>query len=331
MGSLLYGAEGFGFEKPYVKAKRAEAEATGKEYLMELNDSTRFIDDLLLYRSIGKTLSTYLHGINDRLDANDRVHTSFLQHGTKSGRLSSQNPNLQNLTNVAKLTDPTAIEVVSMVKKPFIAPEGYTLCQIDYSQAELRIIASFAGETNMLDAYNAGIDLHALYAARMLKTDLDGFYKLDKADQKNWRTRAKAGNFGLIYGMSAEGLVHYAKNNYGVILSLKEATEMRNDFFAMYPRLLDYHDTYIAKGRKFGYVRTLYGRMRRVPQILDQNEYIRGMDERVAINSPVQGTAGEFTVFAISLLRNRLDPRVKFVNTVHDSIVTGKQIGRAHV
>lgn len=321
MGKLLYSDAGFGFPMPYVKKKRKEAEATGKEYLMELNDDTGFIDDLLLYRSIGKTLSTYLHGINDRLDTLDRVHTSFLLHGTKSGRLSSQNPNLQNLTNVAKLTDRIAIEVVTMVKKPFIMPKGYTLAQIDFSQAELRIIASFAGETAMLEAYDAGIDLHALYASKMLNTTLDEFYLLPKDQQKNWRTRAKAGNFGLIYGMSAEGLVDYAKNNYGVVLTLKEATTMRNAFFSMYPRLLEYHDTYVAKGRKFGYVRTLYGRKRHLPDIDNSQEFVRAMDERVAINSPIQGTSGEFTVFAVSLLRNRLDPRVKFVNTVHDSII----------
>lgn len=321
LGELLYGMEGFGFRKPYDKKKRREAESTGKSDLLELGDKSGFIDDLLLWRSISKTLSTYLYGILDRLDKNDRVHTSFLIHGTASGRLSSQNPNLQNLTNVSKLTDPIAIEVVSMVKKPFIPPAGKTLVQIDYSQAELRIIASFAGETAMLEAYDAGLDLHALYASRMLNVTLDAFYQLDPKMQKQWRTRAKAGNFGLIYGMSAEGLVIYAKDNYGVVLTLAEATTMRNAFFAMYPKLLEYHDTYTRKGIKFGYVRTLYGRKRHLPDILNPDEYVRSMDERVAINSPVQGTAGEFTIFATTLLHNRLHPEVEFVNTVHDSII----------
>lgn len=321
VGSLLFTKDGFGYRKVWSSKKREEVESTGKDVLSELEDNTGFIAELLTLRSIQKIKGTYLEGIYLRLGDDKRIHTTFKQHGTASGRLSSADPNLQNLPNLAKLSNPISIECTNMVKGAFVAPKGYKLVQLDYSQAELRAIAEFANETNMLDAYNNGIDLHAKYAAKMLEVSLEEFYKLEKGMQKQWRTRAKAGNFGLIYGMSAEGLLSYAWNNYGVRLTESEAEEMRNAFFEMYPRLLDYHKTYIKKARKFGYVRTLFGRRRRTPDILNSNEYIRGMDERVAINSPIQGTAGEFTIFALSLLKDRLDPRVIFVNTIHDSII----------
>lgn len=321
LGDLLYTKEGFNFKEPYDRSKRKEAKSTGKDFLNELEDKTGFVDMLLLWRTISKTLSTYLIGIYDRLDDNDRVHTSFLQHGTETGRLSSRNPNLQNLTNVTKLVDPIAIEVVEMVKAMFIAPEGYTMLQADFSQIELRVIAEFADEKNMLKAYANNEDLHALTASRMLHTTLENFNRMDAKEQKKYRTRAKPSNFGLIYLISDEGFVDYAKNNYGVDFSMKEAREIRRIFFEAYPKLLEYHDLYITKGEKYGYVRTLFGRKRLLPDIHSDSDFYKGQDCRVAVNSPVQGTAGELTIFGFSLLVERLDPRVLFANTVHDSIL----------
>lgn len=294
---------------------------TGKDIIKALDDSTGFIANLLIYRSLKKVLGTYLEGLQKRMDANYMIHTSFKLHGTVSGRLSSANPNLQNIPNVAKLRDEELIHVVGMVKKSFIVPKGYTLYQYDYSQAELRTIASFANEQNMLGAYARGEDLHAVTAAGMLEVTLKEFYELPKERQKEARSKAKAVNFGLIYAMGAEGFMEYAKNEYGLILTLEESTALRDKFFDTYPKLLDYHDKYIAKGKKFGWVRTLYGRRRRVPNINDPENYIAAMDERAAINSPIQGTSGEFMIFSIALLYHRLDPRVLLVNTVHDSII----------
>jgi DNA polymerase-1 len=310
---LYWNVNGFRF-------KNSEG-GTGKDIIEELNDSSGFIDKLLILRGFEKIRSTYLVGLYDRLDENDKVHTSLLIHGTVSGRLSSRNPNLQNLPNIAKLKDETSVHVVNMVKKSFKCPEGYVFMQVDYSQAELRTIAEFAKEQNMLDAYNNGEDLHAKTAAAMKKISLEEFYKLDPKEQKEYRTRAKAGNFGLIYGMGLFGFIDYARKNYKIYLSEDEAREIIDTFFKLYPNLLVYHDEYIAKGLKFGYVRTLFGRKRQVPNINSSDDYIRSMDERVCVNSPIQGTAGEITIFAIAILRNRLDPRVKFELTVHDSII----------
>ncbi len=294
---------------------------TGKDIINDLDDDTGFIDGLLLYRTLKLMLNTYLNGIHRRLDKNDRVHTSLLLSGTVSGRLSSRNPNLQNVPNVAKLKDEEAINVVGMVKKAFTPPTGMTLVQLDYSQAELRIIASFANEETMLKVYEDDGDVHAMTASKMLDVPFENFYDLDPKVQKSGRTKAKAANFGLIYLISDAGFQEFAKNSYGVVLTLQEAAKIKNDFFTLYPKILDYHEIYIEKARKYGWVRTLFGRRRRTPDINSQESFKRGMDERVSVNSPVQGTSGEFTIFAIALLHNRLDRRIDFVNTVHDSIL----------
>lgn len=309
---LLY-ISPFGFRFSGIKG-------TGKEVLESLNDDTGFVDKLLLYRSLQKTQSTYLRGILERLDHNNRIHTSFLLSGTRSGRLSSQNPNLQNIPRGAKMEDEGLQEAVGLIKKVFKAPEGHTLVQVDYSQAELRIIGAFAGDENMIKVYADDGDIHSSTGAGLIGVPIEKFDK-NNPKHKEARSDAKAVNFGFIYGMSAEGFVGYAWSNYRKEYSLPEAEKYRNNFFKTYPKLLKYHDIYVQKAEKFGWVRTLYGRRRRTPDINSDDNFKKGNDERVAINSPIQGTAGEFTIFAIALLRDRLDPRVVFVNTVHDSII----------
>lgn len=293
---------------------------TGKDIIKELPDKTGFIENLLIWRSLNKTLSTYLLGIYNRIDADDYLHTSFRINGTASGRLSSANPNLQNIPNTGKLKNEDLIYAVGLVKKSFGVPDGYTLFQADFSQAELRIIASFANEDNMLSVYQQDGDIHSKTASNMLGIQLEEFDK-HNGDHKAARSKAKAVNFGLIYGMSAGGFQNYAKTDYGIEMTYEEAVDTRNTFFDTYPRLLNYHETYVEKGKRYGWVRTLFGRRRRLPHINSQDGVKASMDERVAINSPVQGTAGEMTVFAIALLYFRLDPRVFIVNTVHDSII----------
>ncbi len=314
LADLLYKCP-VGFNFPSIDYK------TGKEFLEDLEDDSGFMQDLLLLRVIEKTTGTYLKGLLDRLDKNNKVHTAFLLAGTQSGRLSSRNPNLQNISNVAKLKDEEAIKLVSYVKESFIVPKGYTLVALDYAQAELRVIASFAQETAMLEAFENDLDLHSLTASVSMQITIDEFFALPKAEQKAGRTKAKAVNFGLIYGMSAKGFMNYAKTGYGVILTLEESETLRNAFFDKYSKLIEYHEIYQEKARKFGWVRTLFGRRRRTPNIHSPSSMDRSADERISINSPIQGTAGEFTLFAISLLTLRLDKRVLFINTVHDSIM----------
>lgn len=312
---LLYTSKGFNL--------KATSESTDEKALKELSDKSGFVDGLLTLRSLRKTVSTYMVGILDRLDAADRVHTSFLIHGTASGRISSANPNLQNLPNSDRIKTEELKKVVAAIKSSFIAPEGHHIVQVDFSQAELRVIAELADDPNMLKAYADGLDLHAVTGAKLAGfKDVQEFYeKLPKDEQKKFRTNAKAANFGLIYGMSAPSFRDYAKDTYGFIMSEKEAVASRDAFFQLYPNLLRYHAIYKAKALKFKQVRTLFGRCRRLPDIDTYDRKAQGEAERAAINSPVQGTAGEFTLFGVCMLKLRLDPRVIFVNTIHDSVL----------
>lgn len=235
---------------------------------------------------------------------------------------SSKNPNMQNIPRQAKIDNSVAEELVSRIKKIFVVPStDYYLVQLDYAQAELRVAASFAKETTMLKAYAEGKDLHTVTAMSASGLTEAQWNALSDKEKKEYRSRAKAGNFGLLYGMGAEGFVEYARNNYKVIYTVDEAEKYRRKFFSTYPQLLVWHADYINRGKTQGFVRTLFGRKRHLPKINDSSDYVAAMDERVAINSPVQGTSGEFTIFAIALLRNRLHSSVKLVNTVHDSIL----------
>jgi len=262
------------------------------------------------------------------------VKSRFFTNGERKLRVTRESIRLLNDTDLSETLDYRYEQIVSIQPIGLCKVYDLTIDQVhafsvngvivhncDYSQAELRVVASFANETAMLTAYENDQDLHAVTAANMLKLTLEAFYELDKDTQKKWRTRAKAGNFGLLYGMSAGGFKDYARNNYGVELTDKEAEDTRKLFFQTYPNLLEYHATYIAKARKFGYVRTLFGRKRHTPDIHSSDNFKRSNDERVSINSPIQGTAGEFTIFALALLHNRLDPRVQIANSVHDSII----------
>lgn len=311
----------------HPKGFKFDGDSTQESVLKELLETAlseaarSFLTDLMLYKKLTKNQSVYLAGMLPRLDKSNRVHTHFKLNGTRSGRLSSVSPNLQNIPSAGRIKEPVLSKAVKRVKECFIAPPDHVILQVDYSQAELRVIAEFAQEEAMLKAYREGKDLHALGAAAMLRKTYEQFYALPKEDIKRYRTKAKARNFGLIYGMSADGFKEYAKNTYGLDVTLEEAKKERNAFFTMYPRLLDYHTKYIQKGKKDGFVRTLFGRKRHLPNINNPDEYLAAMEERAAINSPIQGTAGELTIFAIAILFHRLPSYVKLVNTVHDSII----------
>ncbi|MCB9047641.1 MAG: hypothetical protein H6550_16020 [Chitinophagales bacterium] len=321
LGELLYSKEGFGFKMPYDRRKRKEHPNTDNKFLKQLGDTTGFITDLMVHRTIAKNLSTYLRAFLELLDDNDRIHTGFLLHGTRTGRASSVAPNLQNVPKHVKIDDPAVEEVVRMIMAVFKVPDGYTLLSMDLSQAELRIIAELAGDDAMIEAYNNGQDLHAVTAARLSGYSLDDFYKLPTDKQKQLRSKAKAANFGLIYGQEAKGFMEYARNNYGVDMTIEEATELRDAFFAAYPKLRDYHAEYIAKARMYGHVRTLLGRTRELVDINSDDEFLRGEAERAAINSPVQGTCGELTLLAAALIHYRVPASSMFVNTIHDNVM----------
>lgn len=319
MNELLYEKHGFNFDLPMDPITHQPKKGTGKDVVTYISDKSGFIDRLLGYRQLGKVLSTYLISILNKTDSNDLIHTTFNQHITKTGRLSSESPNLQN--QITRTKYKVVEKAVQFVKRAFTVPSGYTLAQADYSQAELRLIAHYSQDKAMMKAYKDNIDLHELTAASMKKMTVEKFRELPEKDYKQRRFEAKSQNFGLIYDMSAGGYRDYARINYGLVLSKRKAEQEREAFFQMYPELRSYHKLYKAKAYKYGYVRTMFGRKVRLPDLHSYNKWKVGHAERNAINSPIQGTAGEMTEFAIAILQHVLDSRVLIVNSVHDSIL----------
>lgn len=320
--SLLFDKESFNFPLQ-IDPRTGEGKRTSaREHLQEIDHP--FIITLFAYRSISKMLSTYYQGILDKLDENGFIHSSFLLHGTKTGRLSSRNPNLQNIPSRLKFDDPETEECLKMVKKFFtVLDDSYYAVQADYSQAELRVIANFSEDDTMIDTYKKDIDIHALTASRTIDKSLEEFYNLPVKDQKKYRFGAKGTNFGLVFDISVDGYKNYLKLQYGISISRAEAQDHYTKFFKTYTKLKKWHDDYRDFANITGYVRTLFGRKRRLEHIKDnssRNSSAKATDERLSINNPVQGTSGEYAIFSAAILRHRLPKGNIFFNTVHDSV-----------
>ena len=321
LGELLYGECGFNFEMPYDRKKRAKAPSTEKKYLDELDDTSGFIKNLQEWRRMSKLLSTYFKGIMDRLDINNRLHTDFLIFGTTTGRFSSRNPNLQN---IPRKGNDSISEIAKRVKNCFIAPEGYTVMQADYSQAELRLVAEYAKEDTMIEAYNNDKDLHALTAMTIKRMTEKDFNALEDNERSDERFKAKAANFGFIYGMEADSYQDYKKQEYKIESTYEECVKERHLYFTLYSKLQRWHKRQVSEAKENGYVSTLFGRRRRLVDINDSDGFIRSLAERQAINAPIQGSGGEYTGFSAAILELRLevfDTRIKIVNSVHDSLI----------
>lgn len=310
--SLLYDSHGFGFN--------SLEKTTNETVIKQLPDKSGFIDKLLLLRKINKAKGTYLEGIKKRL-VDGKLHTTFTQHVTNTGRLSSRDPNLQNLPNIYRIQDPEIAELVNYVKASFVPPKDHLIMQFDLSQAELRFMAEFSQDETMVTAYKEGKDLHAVAAAANLNISLEEFYKLSEDEIKDHRFRAKARNFGLIYLMSPQGYREYAKNNYGIELTDKEAFKEHEMFFALYPGIRRYHKIYEAKAKKHGKVRNWFGRQRLFENIHSEDGYLQSMDIRAAINTPIQGTCGDYTTMCLVMLDLRLGSDIILVNSIHDSVL----------
>lgn len=317
---FLFTPMGLNLKGMWDERKKEYTLTTKREFLAEIDHP--FVILLLSYRSIASMLSTFYEGILERLDSNDIVHTSFLLHGTTTGRLASRGPNLQNIPARIKFKDEEAEKVLKMVKKFFIAlSENHYMLQADYSQAELRVIANFSGDPTMVDAYKHDKDLHAITASNELGLTFEQFMELPPDEVKKHRTAAKGTNFGLVFDMSIQGYLDYARNNYGVVMTYEEAEKKYKAFFKMYSKLKEWHRTYVKFAEKYGYVRTLFGRKRRLLSIQSKEDTpAKGMDIRASINSPIQGTSGEYAIFSAAIMRHRMNATCPFVNTVHDSV-----------
>ena len=291
-------------EIPVIKKTPKGAPSTAEEVLQELALSYPLPKLILEHRSLSKLKSTYTDKlplmINPRTH---RIHTSYHQAVTATGRLSSTDPNLQNI--------PVRTQEGRRIRHAFIAPEGYKIVAADYSQIELRIMAHLSQDKGLLDAFSKGADIHSATAAEVFKVDLEQV----TSDQ---RRSAKAINFGLIYGMSAFGLA----KQLGI--SRKDAAQYIDHYFETYPGVQNYMDDVRIKAQEQGYVETLFGRRLYLPEIKAKNAMRRQGAERTAINAPMQGTAADIIKRAMVSVDNWLacsDFDVRMIMQVHDELV----------
>ncbi len=287
------------------KAKKTKTGqyVTSEEVLQSHRGKHAIIDKILEYRGLKKLLSTYIDSLPQLINPRTgRIHTSFNQAVTATGRLSSSNPNLQNI--------PIRDEDGKEIRKAFIPDDGCEFFSADYSQIELRIMAHLSGDKNMTDAFCSGHDIHAATAAKIYKQDINRV----TADM---RRKAKTANFGIIYGISVFGLAERMD------VSRQEAKELIEGYFETYPQVKEYMDKSIQVARENGYVETIFRRKRFLPDINSRNAVVRGYAERNAINAPIQGSAADIIKVAMSRIYRRFQSnnlKAKMILQVHDEL-----------
>ena len=287
------------------KAKKTKTGqyVTSEEVLESLRSKHAIIGKILEYRGLKKLLSTYIDALPQLINPRTgRIHTSFNQAVTATGRLSSSNPNLQNI--------PIRDEDGKEIRKAFIPDDGCEFFSADYSQIELRIMAHLSQDKNMIDAFLSGYDIHAATAAKIYKVDINDV----TADM---RRKAKTANFGIIYGISVFGLAERMN------VPRQEAKELIDGYFDTYPQIKEYMDKSIERARANGYIETIFGRKRFLPDINSRNAVVRGYAERNAINAPIQGSAADIIKVAMVKIFQRFQSesiRSKMILQVHDEL-----------
>lgn len=287
---------------PVIK-KTKTGFSTNAQVLEKLRDKHQIIPKIERYRELFKLRSTYIEGLEKAIDEDGRIRSTFRQNIAATGRLSSQDPNLQNL--------PIKTDEGRLIRKAFRAEECKILIDADYSQIELRILASLSGDRHMIEAFKDGVDIHTKTASKVFHTDLDKV-------TKRQRSEAKAVNFGIIYGISDYGL------SQNLNIPRKEAKEYIDNYMASYPSIKEYMDSIVEKAKEDGYVETLFKRRRYVPEINSRNFNVRSFGQRVALNTPIQGTAADIIKIAMietdkNLKKAGLD--AKIVLQIHDEII----------
>ena len=297
------------FEKlaldPKAKKPKSGNWPTDEQTLQELSDRSPIIGAILDYRGTRKLLSTYIEPFPGYISPVDgRVHTTFNQALTSTGRLSSSNPNLQNI--------PVRTEQGREIRKAFVAgAPDRVMMSADYSQIELRVMAHICRDEQMCRAFNEGVDVHSATAAKIFGVQIDEV-------TPEQRRVAKTANFGIMYGISAFGL------SQRLGCSRTEAKQIIDDYFASFPSIRDYIDTTLASARRNGYVETLFGRRRYIPDVNSHNANLRAVAERNAVNAPVQGTAADIIKLAMTAVDARLRDggyRSRMVLQIHDELL----------
>ena len=287
------------------KAKKTKTGqySTSEDILEKIRSKHPIIGKILDFRGLKKLLSTYIDALPQLINPKTgKVHTSFNQTVAATGRLSSTNPNLQNIP----IRDAQGKEI----RKAFIPDEGCVFLSADYSQIELRIMAHLSGDQNMLDAFNSGLDIHTATAAKIYKIPVEEV-------TSDMRRKAKTANFGIIYGISTFGL------SERLAIPRGEAKELIDGYFATYPDVKRYMDECIQRAKENGYVETIFGRKRFLADINSQNSIVRGFAERNAINAPIQGSAADIIKIAMVNIQKRLTAenlQTKMTMQVHDEL-----------
>ncbi len=300
VGDILFGKMQI-VDKP--KKTKTGQYVTSEEVLQQLRSKSPIVDKILDYRGLKKLLGTYIEALPKLINPRTgHIHTSFNQCVTATGRLSSSDPNLQNI--------PVRTDDGKEIRRCFIPEEGELFFSADYSQVELRIMAGLSGDKNMIDAFVSGHDIHAATSAKI--------YHKDIADvTKDERRKAKSANFGIIYGISAFGL------SQGLGISRTEAKELIDGYFESFPQVMEFIDKAKAQASERGYAETLMGRRRYLPDIHSHNATVRSFAERNAVNAPIQGTAADIMKVAMIRVFNRLKAEglhARLLLQVHDEL-----------
>lgn len=303
LGELLFNTLGLSIKG--LKKTASGSQSTRESELLKLKDVHPIINEILSYRELQKLLSTYLDALPKLLDQADVLHTTLNQAGTTTGRMSSSNPNLQNI--------PSKGEQGSVIRQAFIARPGYKLLALDYSQIELRVLAILSQDEELVRIFQAGEDIHSAVASRV-------FGVAEEEVTKEMRRRAKVINFGIIYGMGVNTL----RANLGT--SREEAQKFQDNYFATFPTIKEYFEQVIVGARKRGYTETLFGRRRYLPALRSPLPQIRAGAERMAMNAPLQGTAADIIKLAMikvdkELKAQNLDSDINLLLQVHDELI----------
>ena len=297
------------FEKlqldPKPKRTKTKQYSTDEEYLQSLSSRHPIIEKVLEYRGLRKLMNTYVTALPQMVNSvTGRIHTSFNQTVTATGRLSSTDPNLQNIP----IRDDDGREII----RAFVpADDDHILIAADYSQVELRIMASLSGDTELINAFIEDKDIHTATAAKI-------FHIADEEVTREQRRRAKTANFGIIYGISVFGL------SQRLSIPRAEAKHLIDGYFTTYPAVREYMEKSISDAKQMGYVTTLFGRRRLLPDINSGNAVVRGLAERNAVNAPIQGSAADIMKIAMVRVAQRFEQenlKSKLILQVHDELV----------
>ncbi len=277
--------------------------STAADVLEKLSVDYPIVKDILEYRGLTKLKSTYADGLAAFIEEDGRIHTNFNQTITATGRISSTEPNLQNI--------PMRMELGRQIRKVFVPREGYEFMDADYSQIELRVLAHMSGDEQLIDAYRQEEDIHRITASKVFHTPFEEVTDLQ-------RRNAKAVNFGIVYGISSFGL------SQDLSISKKEAAQYIEQYFATYPKVKEFIDKLVADAKEKGYTETMFGRRRPIPELSSSNFMQRSFGERVAMNAPIQGTAADIIKIAMIKVWKALKEeglKSRLILQVHDELL----------